>query len=215
MDATLDYASTSGQRTLCPSNIPTRAPRNALRRLNPALRDLAPIFNAGDLAVIHRAGYRSLSRSHFDSEQYWEKAPTALSANRQRGGGIWYRTIVEPLEHGATRIAGVSIQSNMPASLRGEQPMTNLSRSVATYCSAFHNASGRRMWIASNAQRASTPRTFNRSRRRTIVIWSTRWVAVPRHTDIFQDRLPVECVVRHRRDHLLVPESDIAGSADS
>lgn len=133
MDPLLDYAATRSQADIVPIEYPYAVRLgNGFATLNPALRDLAPIYNAGDMAIIHRAGYRSLSRSHFDSEQYWEKGADGTSANRNISNGIWYRTIVESQWNLNHALSGVSIQSNMPASLRGEQPMTNLS-SIGRY----------------------------------------------------------------------------------
>lgn len=105
---------------------------NGFAGLHPAMSDFVPLYNAGDLALIHRAGYRSLSRSHFDSEKYWEKATDGTSANRLVTDGIWYRTIVESGWNLNHALSGVSVQSNMPQSLRGAQPMTNLS-SIGRY----------------------------------------------------------------------------------
>jgi uncharacterized protein (DUF1501 family) len=115
---------------------------NGFAGLNPAMADLVPLYNAGDLALVHRAGYRSLSRSHFDSEQYWEKGTDGTTANRLVTDGIWYRTIIESGWNQTHALSGVSIQSNMPASMRGEQPMTNLS-SISRYNTlGVHSASG-------------------------------------------------------------------------
>src|SRR4029453_16643840 len=49
------------------------------------------------------------------------------SARRYVNDGLWYRTIVESGWNLNHPLSAVSIQSNMPQSLRGEQPMTNLS----------------------------------------------------------------------------------------
>src|SRR5688572_11306038 len=100
---------------------------NGFAALNPNLYDLAPLFNTGHLALIHRVAYRSQSRSHFDSEKYWEKGSDGTSAQRLITDGMFYRTIVESGWNKNHSLAGVSFQSNMPQSLRGEQPMTNLS----------------------------------------------------------------------------------------
>jgi len=139
----VDYAAATGQADIVPLNYPYAVRLgNGFAALNPALRDLAPIFNAGDLAIIQRAGYRSLSRSHFDSEQYWEKGTDGTSANRNVTNGIWYRTVVESGWNRTHALSGVSLQSNLPASLRGEQPMTNLS-SISRYnLLGVYNASG-------------------------------------------------------------------------
>src|SRR4029453_19387352 len=96
----------------------------------PAMADLIPLYNASprNLALIHRVAYRSQSRSHFDSERYWEKAADGVTAdNRLISDGLWYRTIVESAWNQNHALSGVSIQSKMPQSLRGVQPMTNLS----------------------------------------------------------------------------------------
>ena len=100
---------------------------NGFAALNPNLYDLAPVFNAGDLALIHRVAYRSQSRSHFDSERYWEKGSDGTSAQRLVTDGMFYRTMEESGWHQNHALSGVSIQSNLPFSLRGGQPMTNLS----------------------------------------------------------------------------------------
>lgn len=129
----VDYSAVTGRADIVPIDYPYAIRLgNGFAALNPALRDLAPLFNAGNLAIVHRAGYRSLSRSHFDSEQYWEKGADGTSANRFITDGVWYRTVVESGWNRSHALAGVSLQSNMPASLRGEQPMTNLS-SVSRY----------------------------------------------------------------------------------
>ncbi len=100
---------------------------NGFAALNPNLYDLAPLYNSGRLALIHRVAYRSQSRSHFDSERYWEKAADGTSANKLINDGIFYRTIAESGWNRNHALSGVSFQSNLPQSLRGAQPMTNLS----------------------------------------------------------------------------------------
>jgi uncharacterized protein (DUF1501 family) len=132
-DPAVDYSVANGTVDVQPLNYAYGIRLgNGFAALHPAMRDLAPIINAGDLALIHRVGYRSLSRSHFDSEMYWERGTDGTSAGRQIANGIWYRTIVESGWNTGRALSGVSIQSNMPASLRGEQPMTNLS-SISRY----------------------------------------------------------------------------------
>jgi uncharacterized protein (DUF1501 family) len=106
---------------------------NGFAAMNPALANLVPLYRSGKLALIHRAGYRSLSRSHFDSEVYWEKATDGVTANnRLVSDGVWYRAIVESGWNRTHALSGVSVQSNMPQSLRGLEPMTNLS-SISRY----------------------------------------------------------------------------------
>jgi len=98
---------------------------NGFAALHPSLKFLAPVYNAGDLALIHRVGYPKQSRSHFDSQNYWE---TGNPNNNTSKDGILYRTMVESGLANAEPLTGVSIQSSLPLILRGSNAaMTNLS----------------------------------------------------------------------------------------
>jgi uncharacterized protein (DUF1501 family) len=97
---------------------------NGFAALHPALRFLAPVYNAGDLALIHRVGYPRQSRSHFDSQNYWE---TGAPNNNLVKDGMFYRAMLESGLAQTSPLTGVSIQSSLPLSLRGSQAaMTNL-----------------------------------------------------------------------------------------
>src|SRR6185436_13731187 len=100
---------------------------NTFAALHPSLKFLAPVYNAGDLALIHRVAYPRQSRSHFDSQRYWENGSPN---NNLSNDGIFYRTMLEYLRDqgaAASPLTGVSIQSSLPLILRGsEAPMTNL-----------------------------------------------------------------------------------------
>lgn len=96
---------------------------NGFAALHPSLKFLAPVIAAGDLALVHRVGYPKQSRSHFDSQDYWENG---TPNNKLVKEGILYRTM---LEFGTQppALTGVSIQSSLPLILRGSKmPMTNL-----------------------------------------------------------------------------------------
>jgi uncharacterized protein (DUF1501 family) len=97
---------------------------NGFAALHPSLKFLAPVYNAGDLALIHRVAYPRQSRSHFDSQNYWE---TGSPNNNLSKDGIFYRTIVESGLANTAPLTGVSIQSSLPLILRGSAAaMTNL-----------------------------------------------------------------------------------------
>jgi len=101
---------------------------NGFAALHPSLKFLAPVFNAGQLGLIHRVAYPRQSRSHFDSQNYWE---VGLPNNNVSKEGILYRTMLESgLATGssARALTAVSIQGSLPLILRGsEAAMTNLS----------------------------------------------------------------------------------------
>ncbi len=97
---------------------------NGFAALHPSLKFLAPVYNAGDLALVHRVGYPKQSRSHFDSQAYWESG----EPNSVLREGIFYRTLLESGLTSSNPLTGVSIQSGLPLLFRGTQAaMTNLS----------------------------------------------------------------------------------------
>jgi uncharacterized protein (DUF1501 family) len=126
------YTDTTGIADSVASNYPYAINlRNGFAALNPGLADLVPLYNSKQIALIHRVAYKSQSRSHFDSEKYWEKAADGVSGPNMNDG-VWYRTIIESGWNTSHALSGVSVQSNMPQSLRGAYPLTNLS-SISRY----------------------------------------------------------------------------------
>lgn len=98
---------------------------NGFAGVHPGLADIAPVFNDGQLALIHRVGYPKQSRSHFDSQRYWENG---IPRDKTTGSGIFYRTVVNTGMHEGRQFPAVSVQKNTPLLLRGQLPLTtNLS----------------------------------------------------------------------------------------
>ena len=96
---------------------------NGFATLHPSLKALVPLYNDGELALIHRVGYPEQSRSHFDSERYWE---TGVPRDDLRSEGIFHRTLVETGLHRTQVMPAVSLQNTMPLILRGDVPMANI-----------------------------------------------------------------------------------------
>jgi len=121
---------TDGSLTARTSNDNTYSYANAIRTgngfaaLHPALKFLAPVYNAGDLALLHRVAYPKQSRSHFDSQNYWENGNPNNNLSKD---GIFYRTIIESGLANTAPLTGITIQSALPLIMRGsEAAMTNL-----------------------------------------------------------------------------------------
>jgi uncharacterized protein (DUF1501 family) len=98
---------------------------NGFAALHPSLKFLAPVYNAGQLVVTHRVGYPRQSRSHFDSQNYWENGSPN---NNLVKDGIFYRAILESGLTQTNSLSGITFQSTLPLFLRGSAvAMTNLS----------------------------------------------------------------------------------------
>ncbi len=97
---------------------------NGFAALHPSLKFLCPVHAAGELAIVHRVGYPKQSRSHFDSQDYWE---SGIPNNKIAKNGLFYRTMVESGLANTSPLTGVSVQSALPMILRGSAAaMTNL-----------------------------------------------------------------------------------------
>ena len=118
-DAGLDWKST-GDANASPSgpntgtyqtaggqNLGGLALGNGFAALHPSLKFLAPVYNAGELALVHRVGYPRQSRSHFDSQNYWETGAPRDGAVKD---GFLYRAMVESGLANSNALTGVSLQ---------------------------------------------------------------------------------------------------------
>jgi uncharacterized protein (DUF1501 family) len=97
---------------------------NGFSALHPSLKFLAPVYNEGELVMVHRVGYPRQSRSHFDSQAFWETGePNSVSRD-----GVFYRTLLESGVTETNPLAGVSIQASLPTLLKGpEAALPNMS----------------------------------------------------------------------------------------
>ncbi|MBM3902233.1 MAG: DUF1501 domain-containing protein [Verrucomicrobia bacterium] len=91
---------------------------NGFAGLHPSLKFLSPVYNAGDLALIHRVGYPRQSRSHFDSQAYWETGAPSSSGAKD---GLLYRAMLESGLANTSPLTGVTIGTSLPMILRGSK----------------------------------------------------------------------------------------------
>jgi uncharacterized protein (DUF1501 family) len=109
---------------------------NGFAHLHPALQPLMEVYNhsslngvpgPGNLAVLHRVGYAGQSRSHFDSQQYWQNGVPG-KANLEEG--MFYRHILQTrdLNDPANAFIAASISSSQMLALKGSRPFPNFSR---------------------------------------------------------------------------------------
>lgn len=96
---------------------------NGFLSLHPALGDLTDVFDAGDLALLHRIGYPNSSRSHFDGQRIWENGDPAQS---QLFEGWLYRYIQQNAVSAGADLPAITVQSTPPLLLRGDESFVNV-----------------------------------------------------------------------------------------
>ncbi len=84
--------------------------------LHPSLQSLKPLWDSGQLAVIHAAGSPDPTRSHFDAQDFMESGtPGKMSEDG------WLNRALEP-EAAVSPLRAISIGAQLPRTLRGKRP---------------------------------------------------------------------------------------------
>lgn len=111
---------------------------NGFAQFHPALQPMMEIYNhstlngqpgPGNLAVLHRIGYAGQSRSHFDSQQYWQNGVPGQSDLEE---GIFYRHLSKTanLDSLDNAFVAAAISSSQMVALKGAKPFPNFSRAA-------------------------------------------------------------------------------------
>ena len=83
---------------------------------HPALRPLKPIYDAGDLAVVHAVGSPDNTRSHFDAQDYME---SGSPGNKAVADGWLNRYLQGNKTDHASAFRAVAFKPNLPRTLIG------------------------------------------------------------------------------------------------
>jgi uncharacterized protein (DUF1501 family) len=85
--------------------------------LHPALADLLPLYQSGELAILHAAGSPDPTRSHFDAQDFMEKA---APGDKSIVDGWLNRYLVAA--GGGDALAGISLSRTMVKAMLGPAP---------------------------------------------------------------------------------------------
>jgi uncharacterized protein (DUF1501 family) len=84
--------------------------------LHPRLAPLKPLYDAGQLAVLHAVGSPDNTRSHFDAQDYMETATPGVKSTQDG----WLNRCLQCASHpGRTAFRGVALAQRLPRSLSG------------------------------------------------------------------------------------------------
>jgi len=130
-----EYNSTNRPTLYIPENLGINS-GNGFAQFHPALQPFMEVYNnsnlnglagPGNLAVIHRVGYSGQSRSHFDSEFYWE---TGMPGNDSLAEGMFYRHLDRKLNLSDINnpLVAAALSSSQLTALKGAKPIPNFNR---------------------------------------------------------------------------------------
>lgn len=87
--------------------------------LHPRMSPLVPLFQRGELAVIHACGSHDDTRSHFDAQDYMESGTPGVKSTRDG----WMNRYLHAKEHDASSpFRAVALAPQLPRSLQGTAP---------------------------------------------------------------------------------------------
>jgi len=91
--------------------------------LHPRMAAFKPLWDRGELAIVHAAGSPDTTRSHFDAQDYMESATPGVKSTRDgwlnrylQGSGIGDQG------SGGNPLRGIALTKQMPRSLQGPAP---------------------------------------------------------------------------------------------
>jgi len=87
--------------------------------LHPRMAALKPLFQRGELAVVHASGSHDETRSHFDAQDYMESGTPGVKSTSDG----WLNRVLHAQEHEkASPFRAVALAPNLPRSLQGSAP---------------------------------------------------------------------------------------------
>ena len=87
--------------------------------LHPRMASLKPLYDAGQLAIVHACGSPDGTRSHFDAQDYMETATPGVKSTQDG----WLNRYLHAREHQAsTPFRAVALAPQLPRSLQGLEP---------------------------------------------------------------------------------------------
>jgi len=87
---------------------------------NPRMAPLVPLFQSGQLAIVHACGSPDETRSHFDAQDYMESGTPGVKATRDG----WLNRYLHAKEHAekTTPFRAVALAPQLPRTLQGVEP---------------------------------------------------------------------------------------------
>ena len=98
---------------------------NGFFGLHPRMSAFKPLWDRGELAIVHAAGSHDTTRSHFDAQDYMESATPGVKSTRDGWLNRYLSVVREP--GAANPLRGIALTKQMPRSLQGSAPALAIS----------------------------------------------------------------------------------------
>lgn len=91
---------------------------NGFFGLHPRMAAFKPLWDRGELAIVHASGSHDTTRSHFDAQDYMESATPGITSTHDG----WLNRYLAASEEGRNSLRAVALTKQMPRSLQGTAP---------------------------------------------------------------------------------------------
>ncbi len=92
--------------------------------LHPALAPFKPIYDEGQLAIVHAVGSPDTTRSHFDAQDYMESGTPGVKSTTDGWLNRYLQTKADPK---SSPFRAVAMGANMPRAMQGKAPTLSIS----------------------------------------------------------------------------------------
>lgn len=97
---------------------------NGFFGLHPRMSALKPLWDRGELAIVHASGSHDATRSHFDAQDYMESATPGVKSTKDG----WLNRYLQTGDLGHNPLRAVALTSQMPRALQGPAPALAVGR---------------------------------------------------------------------------------------
>jgi len=143
---------TKGRRTVLPLN--------DMFGLHPSMQPLLPLFEQGLIAPIVNVGSPHSTRSHFDAQDFMERAAPGVRSITE---GWLNRFLTATRSNDDSEFRALSLQPTLPRSLRGQHPVLavpsiGVEHAINTFESLYGCTEDKRMQAAAEAPQSAAER---------------------------------------------------------
>jgi uncharacterized protein (DUF1501 family) len=94
--------------------------------LHPRMASFKPLWDRGDLAIVHASGSHDTTRSHFDAQDYMESATPGVKSTSDG----WLNRYLSASAAERNPLRAIALTSQMPRSLQGTAPALAMGKSA-------------------------------------------------------------------------------------
>ena len=105
-----------------PGNTDGAIDLNGFFGLHPRMSSFKPLWDRGELAIVHATGSHDTTRSHFDAQDYMESATPGVKSTKDGWLNRYLQASGSRAQGSGNPLRGIAVSKQMPRSMQGAAP---------------------------------------------------------------------------------------------